>query len=122
MLFRSPVAELAKGESLSQSPEAYERLMAEVGKPRRAALEAALQLPVRPRMGERVRYYLTPKSKGRTADWQRARALALHDPVNAPYDPDHYLGKIDDWLERYGTFLGAPASPSGEAAQGELAF
>ena len=109
-------------ESLSQSPEAYERLMAEVGKPRRAALEAALQLPVRPRMGERVRYYLTPKSKGRTADWQRARPLALHDPVNAPYDPDHYLGKIDDWLERYGAFLGAPASASGEAAQGELAF
>ncbi|MFM9079395.1 MAG: DNA polymerase domain-containing protein, partial [Opitutaceae bacterium] len=88
-----PVAELAKGESLSQSPESYERLMAEGGKPRRASLEAALQLPVRPRMGERVRYYITAKAKGRTADWQRARALALHDPEKFPYDPDHYLAK-----------------------------
>lgn len=117
-----PVAELARGESLSQSPESYERLMAEGGKPRRAALEAALQLPVRPRMGERVRYYITAKSKGRSADWQRARALALHDPEKFPYDPDHYLAKIDDWLERYGSFLGAVSAPKGEAAQGELAF
>ncbi|MCE2862779.1 MAG: hypothetical protein RIR76_1797 [Verrucomicrobiota bacterium] len=117
-----PVSELARGESLSQSPESYERLMAEGGKPRRAALEAALQLPARPRMGERVRYYLTAKAKGRTADWQRARALALHDPEQFPYDPDHYLGKIDDWLERYGVFLGAAALPQGESAQGELAF
>lgn len=117
-----PVAELARGESLSQSPESYERLMAEGGKPRRAALEAALQLPVRPRMGERVRYYITAKSKGRSADWQRARALALHDPEKFPYDPDHYLAKIDDWLERYGSFLGAVSAPKGEAAQGELSF
>ena len=117
-----PVAELAKGESLSQSPESYERLMSEGGKPRRAALEAALQLPVRPRMGERVRYYLTAKAKGRTADWQRARALALHDPEKFPYDPEHYLGKLDDWLERYGAFLGPASTPKDEAAQGELPF
>ena len=117
-----PVSELARGESLSQSPESYERLMTEGGKPRRAALEAALQLPVRPRMGERVRYYLTAKTKGRTADWQRARALALYDSERFPYDPDHYLGKIDDWLERYGVFLGSTAAPKGESAQGELAL
>jgi DNA polymerase I len=39
-----PVAELAKSETLSQNPDAYERLMAEGGKPRRAAAEVALQL------------------------------------------------------------------------------
>jgi len=75
-----PVEELAKSETLSQNPDAYERLMAEGGKPRRASAEAALQLSPRPRMGERVSYYITAKAKGKTSDWQRARALALYDP------------------------------------------
>ncbi|HWA85757.1 MAG TPA: DNA polymerase domain-containing protein [Opitutus sp.] len=110
-----PVEELAKSETLSQNPTAYERLMAEVGKPRRASAEAALQLNPRPRMGDRVSYYITPKAKGRTNDWQRARALALYDPVAAPYDPVYYTAKLDDWLERYGVFLGVkPAVEQGE--------
>jgi DNA polymerase elongation subunit (family B) len=115
-----PVAELAKSETLSQAPEAYERLMAEGGKPRRAAAEAALQMNPRPRMGERVTYYITAKTKGRTSDWQRARPLSLHDPVAAPYDADYYAEKLDDWLERYGAFLGPGAKPA--PAQGEWAF
>ncbi|MEI6464792.1 MAG: DNA polymerase domain-containing protein [Verrucomicrobiota bacterium] len=114
-----PVADLAKSETLSQSPEAYERLMAEGGKPRRAAAEAALQLSPRPRMGERVSYYITARLKGRTSDWQRARALAAYDPVAAPYDPDYYQEKLDDWLERYGGFLGAKPPPPAQE-QGEL--
>ncbi len=112
-----PAADLAKSEILSQAPDAYERLIAEGGKPRRASAEVALQLTPRPRMGERVTYYITAKAKGKTSDWQRARALALHDPVAAPYDPDYYVEKLDDWLERYGAFLGFKPPPS---AQGEL--
>jgi DNA polymerase I len=115
-----PVADLAKSETLSQDPTTYERFIAEGGKPRRASAEVALQLNPRPRMGERVAYYITEKAKGRTSDWQRARALALHDPVAAPYDADYYLEKLDDWYERYGAFLGA--KPKTESAQGELAF
>ncbi len=116
-----PVAELAKSEILNQAPDSYERLIAEGGKPRRASAEVALQLTPRPRMGERVRYYITAKAKGKTSDWQRARALALHDPVAAPYDPDYYAEKLDDWLERYATFLGIkPLPPANE--QGELGF
>lgn len=114
-----PVAELAKAEILGMNPDAYERFIAEGGKPRRAAAEAALQLNPRPRMGERVSYYLTPKAKGRTSDWQRARPLALHD-AGAPetgYDPQAYLEKLDDWLERHGALLGA--APAG-GVQGEL--
>ena len=106
-----PVESLAKAESLSQNPDAYEQLIASGGKPRRASAEAALQLNPRPRMGERVSYYITAKRKGRTSDWQRARPLALYDAVNAPYAPDYYLEKIDDWLERYGRFLGYEPQP-----------
>ncbi len=116
-----PVAELAKSETLSQNPDAYERLMAEGGKPRRAAAEAALQMSPRPRMGERVTYYVTPRSKGRTSDWQRARPLAHYDPLTAPYDADYYAAKLDDWIERYGVFLGVTKPPP-DQPQGELAF
>ncbi len=115
-----PVAELAKSETLGQNPEIYERFVAEGGKPRRAAAEVALQLTPRPRMGERLSYYITPKSKGRTNDWQRARPVSLFDAASAPYDSDYYNGKLDDWLERYGPFLGVePPKPSDEG-QGEL--
>jgi DNA polymerase elongation subunit (family B) len=117
-----PVGELAKSEVLSMNPEAYERFIEGGGKPRRASAEAALQMTPRPRMGERVAYYITPKQKGKTNDWQRARPLSLFDPVAFPYDPAQYAGKLDDWIERYGRFLGI--SPAGEPArdpvQGEL--
>ncbi len=110
-----PVADLAKSENLSQSSESYERLVAGGGKPRRASAEAGLQLTPRPSMGDRVTYYLTTKVKGKASDWQRARPVSLFDPVSAPYDVDGYLKRIDDWLERYGLFLGAPAKrPSGQ--------
>ncbi|AKC82009.1 DNA polymerase [Verrucomicrobia bacterium IMCC26134] len=112
-----PVAELAKAEVLSMNPDAYERMIAEGGKPRRASAEAALLMSPRPRMGERVSYYLAVKAKGQTSDWQRARPVAAYDPVTAPYDPKTYLEKLDDWLERYGPFLGV--KPAG-GEQGDL--
>ena len=116
-----PAAEVAKGEILSMNPDAYERFIERGGKPRRASAEAALQMSPRPRMGERVTYYITPKQKGRTNDWQRARPISLHDPLEAHYDPAYYLGKIDDWLERYGKFLGVSAPVKGaDDRQGEL--
>ena len=114
-----PVEELAKSETLSQSPDAYERFISEGGKPRRASAEAALQLTPRPRMGERVVYYVTAKTRTRVNDWQRARPLSLYDAVNAPYDADYYVEKLNDWLDRYGTFLGVTAP---KPVQGELAF
>lgn len=112
-----PVEELARSEALSQNPDAYERFVAEGGKPRRAAAEAALQLNRRPRMGERVTYYITRRTKARPNDWQCARPVDLHDPATAPYDADYYTEKLNDWLERYGAFLGK-TPPSG--VQGEL--
>lgn len=112
-----PVTEVAKTEALSQNPDTYEKFIAEGGKPRRASAEAALQLVPRPRMGDRVSYYIRPKAKGQTSDWQRARPVALFDAVQWPYDAGYYLDKLDDWIERYGKFIGA--KPSG-GEQGEL--
>ena len=113
-----PVTDLAKSETLSQNPEAYAQWVAGGGKPRRAAAEVALQMVPRPRMGERVSYYIGPKAKGQTSDWQRARPLAQYDSVRFPYDLVYYLEKISDWQERYGRFIGlAPL-----VAQQEITF
>ncbi|MBI2812889.1 MAG: DNA polymerase [Opitutae bacterium] len=113
-----PVADLAKAETLGQNPDAYQQWVAGGGKPRRAAAEVALQMSPRPRMGERVSYYIGRKAKGQASDWQRARPLAAYDAATAPYDPAYYLGKIDDWLERYGRFAGIPP----QAAQQEMSL
>jgi DNA polymerase, archaea type len=112
-----PVSELAKTEVLSQNPDAYERWVAEGGKPRRASAEAALQLSPRPRMGDRLTYYVMARN-GKSSDWQRARPVELFDPLRAPYDREYYAKKLDDWLERYGPFLGIKPA----AEQTELAF
>jgi DNA polymerase elongation subunit (family B) len=110
------ISEIAKSEILGQNPEAYAQFIAGGGKPRRAVAEVALQMNPTPRMGDRVSYFITAKAKGRAADWQRAQAVAAYDLKRNPYDPNYYASKLDDWLERYGRFLGAPAAP----AQGEL--
>lgn len=91
--------------------------MAAGGKPRRASAEVALKLNPRPRMGDRVSYYILPREKGQTSDWQRARPLQEFDRAHAPYDPKYYLKKLDDWQERYATFL--DIKPEG-GVQGEL--
>ncbi|HEY5227993.1 MAG TPA: DNA polymerase domain-containing protein, partial [Opitutaceae bacterium] len=115
------VAEVAKGEVLSMNPDDYERFIEGGGKPRRASAEAALQMSPRPKMGERVTYFITPKQKGKTSDWQRARPVAAFNPADAPYDPKHYTDKLDDWLERYGRFIGAePPKETPDHVQGEL--
>ncbi|HEU5080441.1 MAG TPA: DNA polymerase domain-containing protein [Opitutaceae bacterium] len=102
---RLPVQQLAKTEVISQNPDAYEKWVAEGGKPRRASAEAALQQVPRPRMGDRVTYYVSA-AMNKTADWQRAKPIGAFDAVKAPYDREYYLNKLDEWVERYGPFLG----------------
>jgi len=121
-----PVAELAKGETLRQNPEAYEKFIAEGGKPRRASGEVSLRMSPRPRMGERVSYYITTKQKGQTSTWARARAVAEFDPQTAPYDAKFYLDKLSDWQGRYAAFLDpaeldkSTQQATGAGIQGEL--
>jgi len=113
------VRRLAKTEFLSVSPEAYKNAMEIEGKKsRRASLEVALTMTPPPRQGEAVTYYIAPGAKNSAPDWQRARAIDSFDPVKAPYDPGYYLEKLDDWVERYKTFLAPTAS--GVPVQGEL--
>lgn len=100
------VEQLAKTENLSMGVDAYEKFIAGGGKPRRASAEAAMMMASRPKAGDRVSYYITMKKGGDGSDWQRARPVSLFDPVQSPYDPDHYLKKVDEWIDRYGSYVG----------------
>jgi len=96
---------IAKSEYLSQQPEAYKKAVTQSKKPRRASLEVALQTDPMPKMGERITYYILPKEKGVTSDWQRARNITEFDFQQFPYDPKYYTKKIDAWIKRYNEFL-----------------
>jgi DNA polymerase elongation subunit (family B) len=114
-----PIEELAKSETLSQNLDAYERFIADGGKPRRASAEAALRMSPRPSMGDRIVYYVAAgRTQGRANDWQRARPLAQFDPEKEPYDADYYMEKLNDWVQRYGSLLGITEAAQG--VQGEL--
>ncbi|GAB5561487.1 MAG: DNA polymerase domain-containing protein [Synoicihabitans sp.] len=117
--FETPIQDLAKTESLNQNPETYARFVAEGGKPRRAVAEVSLKMNPPARMGDRISYYILPKQKGQTTNWQRARALQNYDPLNAPYDPAFYLKKLEDWVVKYRPFLNSDAL-SDEPEQGSL--
>jgi len=102
---RAELPDLARSEYLSMSPAAYARKMETGGKPRRASLEVAQRLHPVPKQGEKVTYFIGPRAKGQTSDWQRAHPLADYDPVNLPYDRPYYLKKLKEWEKRYAEFL-----------------
>lgn len=99
-----PIELLAKSEILSQNPEAYRKKIEAGGKPRRASAEVALLLGDRIRMGDRVSYYIGPKEKGQTANWQRAQPVEWFGKEGSAYDSAYYLKKLEDWRKRYSPF------------------
>ena len=99
------VEQLAKSETLNQSPSKYKKAVEEGGKPRRAALEVALRMQPVPGMGARVTYYVGPKEKGKAAMWQRAFAIEEYDRLSCPYDAGTYLKKLDEWETKYADLL-----------------
>ncbi len=118
------VRELAKSEYLAQSPSAYEAAVAQTGKGRRAALEAALMLKPQPKAGEKVSFYII-KGEKKQRDWQRARPAELYDPENFPYDAEYYVEKLKDICERFESVTGGFKFPESAAkenggGQGEL--
>ena len=102
---RISVQLLAKTENLNQDPNTYKKKMDSGGKGRRAAPEVALRMSPIPSEGDRISYYITPKRKGKRAEWQRALPLQNFDPSSSPYDVQHYLDKLNQWFDRFEPFL-----------------
>jgi len=98
------IERLAKSEILSQNPEAYRKKIEAGGKPRRASAEVALMMGDQVRMGDRISFFISPREKGKTADWQRALPVSRFDKTSCPYDPKYYVKKLNDWRKRYAPF------------------
>ena len=111
------IKEIAKSEVLSHNPEAYRKKIESGGKPRRASAEVALMIDQPLRMGDRVSYYIGPKEKGKSSDWQRAKPVEQYNRKLLPYDPAYYIKKLNDWRKRYAVFL---PSLIAEPKQGDL--
>ena len=56
------------------------------------------------RMGDRISYFISPKEKGKTADWQRALPVERFDKERLPCDASYYVKKLNDWRKRYAPF------------------
>jgi DNA polymerase elongation subunit (family B) len=106
------VALVARSENTSQNPDVYRVAVAQDPTTRRrASLEAALRQRPLPKMGDRITFYIARARTGGSRDWERARLLEEYDPVQAPYDPDFYIRKLNDWLKRYEEFVSPPEAP-----------
>jgi DNA polymerase I len=106
------VSQLAKSETLNQSPTKYQKAVEEGGKPRRAALEVALRKKPMPGLGSKVTYFVGPGEKGKRAMWQRAFDVEEFDPETCPYDAKTYLKKLDEWEKKYKDLIGLSSSVS----------
>jgi DNA polymerase I len=95
---------VAKSETINQSPERYAKEIESGKKVRRASLEVAIRMQPKPRLGEKVIYFITPAAVKKAPDWQQARPIEAYNPQTLPYDSAYYLKKIDEWEKRYGVF------------------
>ena len=109
---RADISMLAKSEFITKSPATYQKEIAETGKGRRAALEAALLMNPQPVSGEKVSYYICWLDGKKNPDWKCARPVEMYDPKLLPYDAQYYLKKIDDWINRFAELSGTVAHQS----------
>lgn len=96
---RLPIAALAKTEVLNDSPENYQKKIAQNSRHRSAAYEIALRAPRPYRSGQAVSYYITGTKKSVRA-FDNAKALEEYDPQNPDENQAYYAAKLETFLEK----------------------
>jgi DNA polymerase elongation subunit (family B) len=102
-----PVKNLARTETLSESPENYARKIEAGSRNRSAAYELALASGRDLRAGDTVSYYITGDKAGVTA-YDNCRRLTDHDPTHPDENPAYYLRKLRDLYKKFAPGLGLP--------------
>ena len=94
------IAELAKSEVLSDSPENYKRKQASPGARRSAPYELALNSPYKFRAGDKVSFYVTG-SKAKLPVVGNSKLLCDADPSLRDENSAYYLAKLEELYKQF---------------------
>lgn len=100
--------ELAKSETLSDSPEAYKRKLAEGSTRRSAAYELALASGKDFRQGDQISFYITGTKK-KVSVVENSKLLSEADEKIRDENTAYYLEKLEELRKKFAPFL-----PAGE--------
>ncbi|MFO7870541.1 MAG: DNA polymerase domain-containing protein [Kiritimatiellia bacterium] len=95
-----PIEELAKTETLQDSPGAYSARRAKGKTPRRAAYELALASNREYRAGDQVSYYVTGSKKSVSVH-QNSKLVSEWNPGERDENIPYYLGKLEALYKKF---------------------
>jgi DNA polymerase, archaea type len=98
-----PITQLARTETLQDSPSTYQRKISASARNRSAAFEIALRDGRDYRAGDQVRYYITGDRKKVTA-YEAAKPLGEYDPADPDENTAYYAAKLEDLAAKFRGF------------------
>ena len=107
-----PLPELAKSESLNDSPATYQRKLAAGTGRRSAAYELAIRSKLDFQAGDQVTYYLTGEKK-KVSVVDNAKLLSEAPAGERDENVAYYLNKLDELYANYRPFLPEEKTPLG---------
>lgn len=114
-----PFAELAKSETLSDSPESYRKKSATPSFRRSAAYELALRSGREYKQGDQISFYITGTKK-RVSVVENAKLLSEAEENNRDENTEYYLDKLAELQAKFKPYL--PEVRKEESGQMEFAF
>jgi DNA polymerase elongation subunit (family B) len=99
-----PVSQLARTETLQDSPAAYQKKISISSRNRSAAFEIALRSGRAYQAGDQVRYYITGDKKKVTA-YEAAKPLHEHDPASPDENIPYYCAKLAELAAKFAPFF-----------------
>ena len=102
-----PFADLAKSETLGDSPETYKRKIAAGTGKRSAAYELAIRSGKEYRQGDQVTFYITGAKK-RVSVVDNAKLLSEADESIRDENVEYYLDKLEELKKKFSPFFSAP--------------
>ncbi len=104
-----PIAELAKTESLQDSPASYQKKIGASSRNRSAAFELAMKSGRNYQAGDQITYYVTGTRK-KVVAYEAAKMASEWSADARDENVEYYVGKLDELAKKFAEF-GAASSP-----------
>ena len=99
-----PISQLARTETLQDSPAAYLKKISTSSRNRSAAFEIAIKSTRNYSAGDQIRYYITGDRKKVTA-YEAAKPLHEHDPRQPDENLPYYSAKLSELAGKFAAFF-----------------